>query len=235
MSGISIYQRVTNITFTRYCSQLFSFFFFLFTGTRLTTLECIKLFLVSNRNQVRWGVSKDQLWQFANIKPPTWENWSISETVSWTVQLTFPLLLFTMLCSKSWEGVRDRKVTGSFKGHFVHAFLLGKPNCFHFIPYYFIIIIPRKCSSGVERLMTFSGPTHPLFSFVMLFDSLRRDCNESSEMTGVKAHTQSSDGHWRPQRHLPATAFWQAGSKLKFISARYRNRSGESRRRESHI
>lgn len=75
--------------------------------------------------------------------------------------------------------MRDCKVTGSFKGHFVHAFLLGKQNGFHFIPYYIIIIIiQRKCSSGVERLMTFSGPTYPLFSFAMLFDSVRRDWNE---------------------------------------------------------
>lgn len=129
--------------------------------------------------------------------------------------------------------MRDHKVTDRFKGHFVHALLLREQNYFSFIPN--SIIIPRKCVSEAERLMTFSGPTYPLFSFAMLFDSLRRDWNEGQwNDRGKSPHIQSSDGRGTsapsasPARHV----FLTSGFKAAIYLCPRPQPAGESRRKE---
>lgn len=73
-------------------------------------------------------------------------------------------------------------------------------------------IIPRKCTYEVECLMTFSGLTYPLFSFVMLFDSIQWDWNkEHRNDRGKSPHIQSSGAPAAlPARHVFLTSGFKA-------------------------
>ncbi len=158
-------------------------------------------------------------------------------TWAWNSELDCPInAWYSIKAEEEWEIARLRT---ALRGILFNALLLCEQNDFHFIPnYIIIIIIPRKCISKVEHLITSSGPTYPLFSFARLFDSLRRDWIEGQlNDRGKSPHIQSSDGQGRPrpQRHLPATSFWQAGSKLQFISAHDRNRCRVSEERENFL
>lgn len=144
-----------------------------------------------------------------------------------------------MIFNKSWGGVRDLKVTDSFKGHFIPCITVMWAKWFSFHPQlYHHHHHSQKMYFQGRALNYFFRPDLSSPFICEAFDSLRRDWIEGQwNGRGKSPHIQSSDGQGRlhPQRHLPATSFWQAGSKLQFISAHARNRRRVSEERENFL